>query len=494
MAERTRLACIISAAILVLLAFRTLTVGVSLRGYTIAERQTRGDATQRAASTASTRATAPEPADTPLTFNTAARIQLAGAEPYGTTLHVTIGSIGLRDFVENWLHYARLAGLSPLLVGALDKEMLDVCTQRDVAAVALRAINAGAASSSRGEPHTIAPSWRYFRHHASDFISMGVIKTTLIVELLQLRPRGRASGFSILLSDADVVWLRSGWQRWMEYAARGPGPLPEAVLLATADVLVSTDELDADIDALPVGDGHDAGDTGWLGHGMRGELNTGVLFFRGGAAGALAFARAWRRRLVHARARSMPTNDQPVFNELVRSSGMSSVLKASGGLEAFAEAVEESHLQARVAPRASADEWRTGLSTVTRDVFLSTQRHSPCGDGEGKDGEGKDGEGKGGGDDVSHGPGRLLSAASVVPPAECAAVRFSLGTLPPRAFPNGHIWFFQRSETMEGHALPRHAVQALHLTYSFGDTADYPYGKRQRAREAGLWSQDSDRY
>ena len=53
-------------------------------------------------------------------------------------------------------------------------------------------------------------------------------------------------GFDVLISDLDVVWLNGHWRRWMTW--RGFTPLPEASLIAAADVLVTTDELSAERD------------------------------------------------------------------------------------------------------------------------------------------------------------------------------------------------------------------------------------------------------
>ena len=96
-------------------------------------------------------------------------------------------------------------------------------------------------------------------------------------------------GFHVLISDLDVVWLNGQWQRWMSWAA-GP-PLVEASLIALADILVTTDELDAARDAT----------------GMKPErgtdLNTGVVHFRRGA-GALGWSSSGARRCSEGRATS----------------------------------------------------------------------------------------------------------------------------------------------------------------------------------------------
>ena len=64
-------------------------------------------------------------------------------------------------------------------------------------------------------------------------------------------------------------------------------PLAEAGLLALADVLVSTDELDAEYDALGTWERWPNG-VGW---GRRSDLNTGVVYFRA-TNGSRAFVQA----------------------------------------------------------------------------------------------------------------------------------------------------------------------------------------------------------
>ena len=71
----------------------------------------------------------------------------------------------------------------------------------------------------------------------SDFLEMGLVKVAFLWELL-------AVGFSVLISDLDVVWLNGHWQRWMTHSDPTHPAVPEAALIAAADVLVTTDGLD----------------------------------------------------------------------------------------------------------------------------------------------------------------------------------------------------------------------------------------------------------
>ena len=52
----------------------------------------------------------------------------------------------------------------------------------------------------------------------------------------------------------------------------------------------------------------------------------------------------------------------------------------------------------------------------------------------------------------------------------------------------------QRVQNFEGHVLARAQTLTVHFTFQYSDTPDYPHGKRQRAREAGLWMADPPEY
>ena len=63
---------------------------------------------------------------------------------------------------------------------------------------------------------------------------MGLCKVAFLWELL-------SAGFSVLISDLDVVWLNGHWQRWMTWTDPQHPPVREASLIALADVLVTTE-------------------------------------------------------------------------------------------------------------------------------------------------------------------------------------------------------------------------------------------------------------
>ena len=72
-----------------------------------------------------------------LLLNAPARAALTTVrQPGGTTLHFTFGSAVMMDFVKNWLHFVRKAGIGPYLVGVSDVPLLDFCNGEHVPAAA----------------------------------------------------------------------------------------------------------------------------------------------------------------------------------------------------------------------------------------------------------------------------------------------------------------------------------------------------------------------
>ena len=166
--------------------------------------------------------------------------------------------------------------------------------------------------------------WKYYRHHKSSFLEMGLVKvsparppTISRVSPSNLPRISRhhaqvaflwellSAGFDVLISDLDVVWLNGHWALWMSWAQPAEPPLPEAALIALADVLVTTDELDAERDVTGVRPG--AGT----------DLNTGVVYFRSGP-GSLAMIQQWRKAMLSRKGDknlNENVNDQSLFNQ-----------------------------------------------------------------------------------------------------------------------------------------------------------------------------------
>jgi len=367
------------------------------------------------------------PTDCALAFNGPARAMLGETPIRGTTLHFTFGTAVMMDFVKNWLHFVRKAGLSPLLVGAADLTLLKACDTLVVPAAGIIPeldVWTYKRKPKRAELYEMKSDWGYIRHHKSDFLEMGLVKVAFLWELLGL-------GFHVLISDLDVVWLNDHWQRWMTHADPERPPVPEAALIALADVLVTTDEVDAAEDAR--GDRYAR------------ELNTGVVYFRC-TLGSRAMVQSWRKSMLAMKGSphlSENVNDQSLFNQVVRGGGQS---------PSVAQLLRTSNASVRAGALER-------LPRNARRVYQTHGRHEPCLPGEG-----------------------------------CAAVSFSYGTLPVRPFAGGHTWFNQNVQEMEGHEQPQFEPITVHFTFQFGDTKEYPYGKRQRAREAALWAVDPPSY
>lgn len=380
-----------------------------------------------------------------LVANGPAAALLAEAPPKSTTLHFTFGSAGMLDFLHNWHHFVRKRGLGPVLVGAAEKKMLSACTAEGIAALGIAdGLDVWTYRYAQNVSTVVQDgktAWDYYRHSKQSFLELGVVKAAFLWELASL-------GYDVLISDLDVVWIADGWERWMTYRRLDRPPLPEARLQAMADVLVSTDELDEEFDAHGRHERWPFG-VGW---GWRSELNTGVVFFRS-TNGTKAFLQAWRRAMLAKRDVAF-TNDQFVFCQMVRDAAMEPVT------------AKVSHL----------DAWRASLAAhgLLREQVFSAIGPSTRG--------------------VSISKPNFELAQPCLPEEGCAPSRFTLGTLPLRAFTGGHTYFMQRVQNFEGHVLARAQTLTVHFTFQYSDTPDYPHGKRQRAREAGLWMADPPEY
>ena len=173
---------------------------------------------------------------------------------------------------------------------------------------------------------------------------------------------------------------------------------------------------------------------------------SGIIFFRN-TKGTKALLQAWRLRMIKDQHVPM-INDQTVFNTLVKRARLVQIKANSSEEEEFLSNV-------RMRGLVSTDTVVTAMATRgdhVRGVFLSQTRFSPCLAGM----------------TCNHGH-----------------VRFSLATLPMRAFANGHSWFSQRLQHLPDSVQPEKRPVAVHFTFQFGDTNKYPLGKRQHAREAG---------
>lgn len=167
----------------------------------------------------------------------------------------------------------------------------------------------------------------------------------------------------------------------------------------------------------------------------------------------MAVVQAWREAMKAVQTVEF-INDQNLFNSMIHGAGMQQVAD-SGRLaddwKASLRLPDERVAQAFAAAAAA--------GSTLRPVWLSHKALRPC-----------------------------------LPWEQCESVRFTLSTLPMRAFTNGHSWFNQDAQHAPGADTPIGEPVTVHFTFQFGDTKEYPHGKRQRAREAALWAVDPPHY
>ena len=123
------------------------------------------------------------PESSALAFNSHAQAQLARVTPRGTTMHFTFGSSVMMDFVKNWLYFVRRAKLQPLLIGAADLPLLKACNELGVPAAGiipeLDVWTYQRTKQPTKELYEMRSEWKYFRHHNSDFLEMGLVKVCM---------------------------------------------------------------------------------------------------------------------------------------------------------------------------------------------------------------------------------------------------------------------------------------------------------------------------
>jgi|APGre2960657444_1045066.scaffolds.fasta_scaffold03195_3 hypothetical protein len=221
-----------------------------------------------------------------LTFNSHARAlftRIDGSQNRG--LFVTFGSLGMQEFILNWVAQVTKQRLGPFLVGALDDGAAELCEQRGIPAVSFGAL-------------TMNTTGAYWRQNERTFLAMATLKTQLLIGLL-------TSGWDCMMSDVDVLWFDSPWG-WL--GGHGVQTYPEAAKMIKADVLISTDIVEVETDSEHAS---------WL---LNREYNTGIVFFRATNA-SVALVRLWRERCdIEGAIEGLYINDQAVFNRMTHGS------------------------------------------------------------------------------------------------------------------------------------------------------------------------------
>ncbi|CAI5979234.1 unnamed protein product [Closterium sp. NIES-64] len=179
----------------------------------------------------------------------------------GRSVCATIANVAFEDMLLNWWEHTRRCGIQNVLVGALDDYTMNVGDVREEGSggkgrrVGGRGAEWGGGGAEWGEgarsggkgrgvegwgctlgfltQHHRIPSIRLhgvlppgnFRSNATAFQGMGMLKTALVLAVLE-------AGSDVLLSDTDVVWLRDPHAYFYENAD-----------VAHADVFVTSDSL-----------------------------------------------------------------------------------------------------------------------------------------------------------------------------------------------------------------------------------------------------------
>eukprot|EP00898_Chlorokybus_atmophyticus_P008473 jgi/Chlat1/8627/Chrsp86S08010 len=225
--------------------------------------------------------------------------------PAPASLTVVFGSIAMLDFITNWvLHVQRIPALHDYVVITMDDELLAHCRQRGFPAIP--AINAeiighmGKGGSVAGSD--LKTNKKYYRTDLNAFKKMGAVKADFLRMLL-------VKGYDVLVSDADTVWFTDPWPLLGKHPNTNtnnkdnpsPSPirLPAARLFADADILVTSDCIDATKDIVP--------------ELVTWEINTGVLFVRS-TPRSIEFCEEWRERALS----TTDGHDQSEFNRILK--------------------------------------------------------------------------------------------------------------------------------------------------------------------------------
>ncbi len=265
---------------------------------------------------------------------------------------------------------------------------------------------------------------QYVRGSFSGFRALGVRKIDALLPVLR-------AGVHVVLSDVDCVWSAS------------PVPMFHGRLagyedFAHADVLVATDCMSPEQDEAGSGC---YGDTV--------DKNTGVIAVRATAAGIATMAE-WRVRL------SVGQNDeqdQTTFNDLLDGNGRGHRWGMSHAQKSAFYGFAEKWCGGRKVRRGFNKVWEAGASEGTAPgAGALAPRHVP--------------------------DSRRVFAVCL-PNATRRAI---VGVFPITAVSGGHTFFIQQLQSPTA-SWP----MAVHATYQFGDQPDYPFGKRQRFRDWGLW-------
>ena len=336
-------------------------------------------------------------------------------------LHLTFATASVDELLRNWAAHMRKLHL-PAVVAAMDRWVLQRCGALRVHCLPSTNADLDAAMSAEAAKHGQRDaSYVNVRGNPTLFISLGERKVGAILTLLH------ASGRAVVVSDVDVAWLHNP-------AELLAGRMQGYEDFAHADVLLSTDCLDPELDVKDHGCFH-----------VLQDRNTGVLMVRN-TTNARAVMLEWQART--GGAFQAWETDQTAFDDLLRGRG-------------------RGH--------------RRNMTSVQRQQWFEMKKEW-CGLEGGLSealtmGTVSDLDGR-----HTRDSRRLFD---VCVPLVARALRF--GLLPLAYVANGHSFFVQQLQLQTG-IWP----YAVHATYQFEDQLDCAFGKRERMREWGIWLSDDD--
>ncbi|KAL6785922.1 hypothetical protein ACKKBG_A00705 [Auxenochlorella protothecoides x Auxenochlorella symbiontica] len=177
---------------------------------------------------------------------------------------LTLANWNRIDFIENWVHYMQATGCKAYLVGASDNKTLDWLVEREIPAFY---VDAGSQSTEMW--------WG-----SKAFLGLMTARIAVDLKILQF-------GYSVLSTDADVVWMRDPLPFMLKY--------PEADILMSNDQLITTAEGE-ELEHWPA--------SGW-------SANAGFKLFRPRAA---QFVKTWIAEMAHLK---KGEHDQVLFDRLI---------------------------------------------------------------------------------------------------------------------------------------------------------------------------------
>lgn len=274
----------------------------------------------------------------------------------------------------------------------------------------------------------------YVRGSFGGFRALGVRKLDALLPVLR-------AGIDVVLSDVDCVWSSSPLPMFR-------GELPGFEDFAHADVIVATDCMSPELDTPA----HQQAESGCYRQTV--DKNTGVLAVRATPDGIATMAE-WQVRLAVGQ---KDEQDQTTFNDL---------LDGNGRGHRWGMSPAQRMQWARFAT-----EWCGGKPKMMRGFNALWE-----------------GGGAAGGAAAATTTARSTPGSrrifEVCFPNVTRSAR--IGVFPISDVAGGHTFFVQQLHLSTGRW-----PMAVHATYQFGDQPDYPFGKRQRFRDWGMWLVDDD--